>query len=106
MNSGLCHKPCASAQLTPVMRSINLCLKIGCKGRQLNASATAKKGSISSVRAALSLKEAQSTYVHFHGNALHLHSALKITGLRNLLETAYEVAIFKTSREDAGFQGM
>jgi len=52
------------------------------------------------------MKGSKSTYVHFSRNALHLHSVWKITGPRILLETAYEIATFKSSSEGAAFQGM
>lgn len=104
----LCNISYASAQLLiSVIRGVrlHLNLKISFKGRQFNAPATAKKSLISNVGTTLRLKESKSTYVHFHGNALHLHSVWKITGLRILLETTYETATFKSSREDAAFQG-
>lgn len=99
--NGLCNIAHASAQLIiSLIRSIqlHLNLKISCKGRQFNVPATAKKSLISNVGTMVQMKESRSTYVHFHGNALHLHAASEITGLRMPLETAYEPATFKSSR--------
>lgn len=76
----LCNTSCASAKLiTSGFRGIwsHLNPKISCKGRQFNT--PAKQSLIPRVGTTLQMKASKSTYVHFHGNVLHLHSALKIT---------------------------
>lgn len=103
----LCNVSCTSTQLISIRGiRLHLNLKISCKDRQFNSPTTTKKNLISNMGTTLQKGKFKSTYVHFHGNALHLHPVWKITALRILLESAYETATFKSSREDVAFQGM
>lgn len=105
----LCNTSCASAKLIiSRFRGIwsNLNLKSSCKGRQFNRPATAKEILIPHMGTTLHMKESKSTYDHFHGNVLHLHSAWEITGLRILIESSYATATLHSCTEDAAFQGM
>lgn len=107
--SELCNTSLASAKLiTSGFRGIwsHLNLKISYKGRQFNAPATTKQSLIPHVGATLQTKESKSTYVHFHGNALHLHSAWKITGLRILIKTSYATATLYSCSKDDALQGI